>query len=170
MKIRHLTIASLLLGLIPLFAAADPLVGQSGSMQTFTYKKTAEKELQIFVHFPADWKPTDARPAMVFFFGGGWTKGNPGQFLKQAEYFASRGLVTARADYRLNIGPPLAVEDAKSAIRYVRSHAKEFGIDPSRIIGSGGSAGGHLAAATALCPGIDAAGEDSSLSSRPNVK
>ncbi len=169
MKTRQFIVASLLFTFIPLLAAADPIVGESGSMQTFTYKKTDQKELKIFIHFPADWKPTDTRPAMVFFFGGGWVKGNPGQFQRQAEYFASRGLVTARADYRLNIGPTLAVEDAKSAIRFVRAHAKELGIDPSRIVGSGGSAGGHLAAATTLCPGIDAAGEDTTISSQPNA-
>src|SRR6266496_3094815 len=96
MKPRKLTVAFLLLLVTRPLAAAEPLVGQSGSMQTFTYKKTEQKELKIFVHFPPDWKPTDTRPTMVFFFGGGWVKGSPNQFVKQAEYFASRGLVTAR--------------------------------------------------------------------------
>ena len=63
----------------------------------------------------------------------------------------------------------LCVEDARSAIRWVRQHAGELGIDPDRLVGSGGSAGGHLAAATGICPGFEADGEDQSISSRPNA-
>lgn len=141
--------------------------------KTFTFKQTKERELKIHIHLPDDWKETDRRAAIVFFFGGGWNSRNVPQFTVQAEYLASRGMVAARADYRVKITdavlPGECVEDAKSAIRWVRGHATELGIDPERIVASGGSAGGHLAAATALVDGFEAAGEDHSISSAPSA-
>jgi acetyl esterase len=137
------------------------------------YRKTPEGELHLHLFYPPDWKNGDARPAIVFFFGGGWKNGTYTQFVPQAEYFASRGLVTASADYRISskhkTTPDKCVEDAKSAIRWVRRHAKELGIDPNKIIASGGSAGGHLAAATALLDRFDAADDDLSISCKPNA-
>jgi len=137
------------------------------------YRKTPEGDLYLHFYFPSDWKSKDARPAIVFFFGGGWKTGSYQQFVPQAEYFASRGLVTASADYRIKsehgTTPDKSVEDAKSAVRWLRSHAKELGIDPDKIIVAGGSAGGHLAAATATLKDFDAAGDDISVSCVPNA-
>lgn len=139
----------------------------------FTYKKTEQADLKILVHFPKDWTPQDKRPAIVFFFGGGWQSGNVRQFERQATYLAQRGMVTARADYRVksrhNVMPDKCVEDAKSAVRWLRQHAEELGIDPDRIVSSGGSAGAHIAACTSLTPGLEAAGEDHAVSSQPNA-
>jgi acetyl esterase/lipase len=71
---------------------------------------------------------------------------------------------------RHNTTPDICVEDSKSAIRWVRVHAKELGVDPQRVVSFGSSAGGHLAAAVALCPKWDGAeGEDRSVSSKPNA-
>jgi len=64
------------------------------------------------------------------------------------------------------VTPAACVEDAKSAVRYLRAHAAELGIDPKRIVAGGGSAGGHIAACTALVPGYEAEGEDTSVSSK----
>jgi acetyl esterase/lipase len=123
--------------------------------------------------YPPDWKPSDKRPAIVFFFGGGWTHGTPAQFQPQAEYFAKRGLVCARPDYRLRakdgITPDKCVEDAISAMRWVRSHAAQFGIDPNRIVAAGGSAGGHLAACTFFVDAINATNDDKFISPKPNA-
>ena len=71
------------------------------STKSFTYKKTKQADLEIIVHYPPGWKETDKRPGIVFFFGGGWTNGTIKAFEPQATYLASRGMVAARADYRV---------------------------------------------------------------------
>jgi acetyl esterase len=137
------------------------------------YKKTPQGDLKIYVHFPPGWTTRDKRPAIVFFFGGGWTSGRVTQFEPQAKYLAQRGMVAARADYRVRsrhgTTPDKCVEDAKSAVRWLRANAAKLGIDSQRIVASGGSAGGHIAACTAIVPGFEAEGEDLSVSSRPNL-
>ena len=70
-------------------------------VEKYIYKQTPQGELAMDVHFPKDWSANDTRPAIVFFFGGAWRTGTVEQFLPQAEYLASRGMVTARADYRV---------------------------------------------------------------------
>jgi acetyl esterase/lipase len=152
-----------------------PALGQQPlreTVKTFTYKKTKQADLEMHVHSPPDWKPEDKRPAIVFFFGGGWTTGNIQQFEPQATYLASRGMVAARADYRVKsrhgVAPDACVEDAKSAVRWLRQNAARLGVDPERIVASGGSAGGHIAACTA-CPGLDSEEGDVKISSRPNA-
>ena len=118
-------------------------------------------------------KHKDQRPAVVFFFGGGWNGGSPSQFAPHCEYLASRGMVAMTADYRVKsrqgTTPFDCVEDGKSAIRYVRQHAKELGVDPKKIAAGGGSAGGHVAAATGTVRGMDEKNEDSGISSKPDA-
>src|SRR3989442_543708 len=79
----------------------------------------------------------------------GRTSGAVGQFVPQSRYLAERGMVAIVADYRVfarhATSPFEAIADAKSAIRWVRSHAKALHIDPSRIAAGGGSSGGHIA-------------------------
>lgn len=166
MKMTGYTAAVLMLLSSPLLSRAED------SAKPFTYKKSKQTDLVLHVHFPADWKNEDRRPAIVFFFGGGWTHGKVEQFEPQAKYLASRGMVAARADYRVKsrhgVTPDACVQDAKSAIRWVRQNAALLGVDPDRIVASGGSAGGHIAACTA-CPGLDEEGEDSKISSKPNA-
>lgn len=142
--------------------------------ETLIYKATDNRELKIFIEKPSDWKPSDRRPAIVFYFGGGWLGGSPDQFLKQSQHFASRGMMGIRVEYRTlpkgDKGPPLiCCADAKSALRYIRSHATKLGIDPGRIAAAGGSAGGHLAAFTALLPGLDDPKDDLTISRRPDA-
>ena len=76
----------------------------------------------------------------MFFFGGGWKNGSYLQFVAQSDYFASRGMVAASADYRIesihHTTPDKCVEDAKSAVRYLRQHASELGLDPDKVVAS----------------------------------
>ncbi|MEK0451852.1 MAG: Acetylxylan esterase precursor [Verrucomicrobiota bacterium] len=146
----------------------------SAQAETRVYKKAGDRELRLHIEKPADWKATDKRPAIVFFFGGGWVGGTPEQFRPQSEYFAGRGIVGIRVEYRTipkgEKGPPLVCcADAKSAMRYVRGHAAELGVDPARIAAAGGSAGGHLAAFTALVPGLDDPADDLKISCKPDA-
>jgi acetyl esterase len=110
-------------------------------------------------------------PAIVFFFGGGWVGGDPSQFQLQSEYLASRGIVAFCPDYRTksrhSTSPFESVQDAKSAIRYLKTHGEELGIDINKIVASGGSAGGHLAACTAVIDNINETTDDLTVSSVP---
>jgi acetyl esterase len=137
------------------------------------YKKTPQGELTLHFSFPADWKADDKRPVILFFFGGGWTNGSYIQFVSQSDYFASRGMVAASGDYRIKsihkTEPDKCVEDAKSAVRWLRQHATELGIDPDKVVASGGSAGGHIAACTALVTAYDAETDPKGISAVPNA-
>lgn len=151
------------------FVCAETPVGEK-----FAYKQVDGRSLAIYVTKPEDWKPEDQRPAIVFFHGGGWVGGVPGQFTQHSIYFASRGLVCFQAQYRLldrkqNHPPTTCIQDARSAMRWVRSQADRFGIDPQRIASAGGSAGGHLAATLGTIDQHDEPGEDTSTSTRSNA-
>lgn len=152
---------------------AEVAVPEGVRNEAMVYKKIGGVELKLHVSFPKGWKASDKRPGIVFFFGGGWTGGTPGQFESQAVYLASRGMVAARADYRVKsrhgVTPVQCVEDARSAMRYVRANAGKLGIDPQRLCASGGSAGGHLAICTYVAEGVDAAADAREVSPKPNL-
>ena len=138
------------------------------------YKEVGERSLKLYVTKPADWQADDKRPAIVFYHGGAWVGGAPGQFTEHSKYLASRGMVCVQVQYRLldkknNDPPKICVEDAKSAMRWVRSRAGELGIDPNRIASAGGSAGGHLAAFVGMVEGGDASTDDKSVSAKSNA-
>jgi len=84
-----------------------------------------------------------------------------------------RGLICFRVDYRVKsrqgTSPFESLKDAKSAIRFIREHAEDLHVDPQRIVASGGSAGGHLAAATALVTSFNEGSDQLSYSSVPNA-
>ena len=122
------------------------------------YKEVDNNELKMVIYSPV-MKASLKLPAIVFYFGGGWVSGNPGHFSSQAEYFASRGMIAICPDYRTKsrhgTTPFESVKDAKSAMRYLKINGPEMGIDTSRIVAAGGSAGGHLAACTALIENVN---------------
>jgi acetyl esterase len=164
---------TLLLLLQPVGAPAQQGGAEQVQTKTFVFKETPQAKLEIVVHYPPGWKAEDKRAAIVFFFGGGWTNGNIKQFETQANYLASRGMVTARADYRVKgkhgVTPDKCVQDCKSAVRWLRKNAAMHGIDPPRIAAGGGSAGGHTAVASFTTEGLEPEGEDSAISSKPNL-
>ena len=140
--------------------------------QSIVYKKTDQAELKLHLYLPSDWKPADRRPTIVFFFGGGYVGGEPSQFFPRAEYFAGRGMVAASAEYRVKnkhgVTPEACFEDARSAVRYLKSHAAELGIDPEKLVAAGGSAGANLAAGVGWGTGpAPAAGDDANVSPVP---
>ena len=137
------------------------------------YKSTNEGELNLFVYKPSEFDIKKKYSCIVFFHGGGWNSGNPEQFQRQSRYFASRGMVAISVEYRIRnehgTSPIQAMEDAKSAIRFIRSNAKLFSINPNRIATAGGSAGGHLAAVAGNIDLFDNSDEDLTISSKPNL-
>lgn len=139
-----------------------------------TYKNIGDLKLKLWIYTPPAHKSSDRRPAIVFFYGGGWAKGSPMQFRHHCAFLAARGIVAIAADYRVSDrhGAQIntCVTDAKSAIRWVRSQAETLGIDPNRLASGGSSAGGHLAAATALLPGHDDPLDDLSVSAIPDAQ
>ena len=134
------------------------------------YKKIDTTELKVWIHYPD--KVKKRHSAIIFFHGGGWNNGTAEQFLPQSEYLASQGMVAIRASYRLKnvhgTTPKEALEDAKSAIRFLRLNAKELHILPNKIAAGGGSAGGHLAAAAFTSININDPKDAIAVSAKPN--
>jgi len=138
------------------------------------YKEVDGYSLNLHIfRSPAHISGAAPKPAIVFFFGGGWAGGTPTQFYPQCEYLADRGMVAMAAEYRVksrhNTTPFECVMDGKSALRWIRKNAAKLGVDPERIGAGGGSAGGHVAAAVATVPGLNEEGEDLSISCLPDT-
>jgi len=144
---------------------------QSG-WQPLIYKHVGEIELKLWHMPPKVATRNQPTPAMVFYYGGGWRARNITHFRRQGEELAALGMHVFLPDYRAwkaYGGSPFdCVEDAKSAMRYIRLNADDFKIDPNRIAAGGGSAGGHLAAACALVPELNAP-DDPDISARPDA-
>lgn|GEM_PF-264705 len=153
-------------------ACASALTAQIQTTRE-VYKTIGDVELTIDVVAPASSAASERRPAIVFFFGGGWTSGTIEQFRPQAEHLARRGMVAALADYRVRsrhkTSPFACVADGKSAVRWLRANSARLGVDPERVAAGGGSAGGHVAAAAGVIQGLEEAGEDAAVSSRPDA-
>ena len=138
------------------------------------YKKVGDVELQLRVFLPEGWKPEDRRPCFLAIHGGGWVAGTPTIMYCVTDYLARRGWVAVSMQYRFHHrdgGTTVfdSVDDARSAMRYLRTHANELGIDPQQIVAGGRSAGGHLAAATALFPELDGRQAATDVSCVPNA-
>lgn len=153
---------------------ADQLAAAVEPTKVVTYKRVGDRELKLHVFLPRDWKASDQRAAFVTIHGGGWGGGDARRMYAFADDFAKRGMVGISVEYRLlKPGSPVTVfdcvQDGRSAIRYVRVHAAELGIDPAKIVANGGSAGGHVAVATAMFSQFDDPAEDQKISAAPNA-
>lgn len=139
------------------------------SAQRVVYKRTPQGELALFVLRPTE--VGSPLPAVIYFSGGGWKNGEPHHMVANAAWFRDRGIIGIAADYRVKsrhgTTPIECVKDARSALRFVRANAEQLGIDPTRIVAAGGSAGGHIAACCAFDCGEDEASDDRAVSPRP---
>jgi acetyl esterase/lipase len=137
------------------------------------YKKIDTTSLKLEILYPSNPVANKRYPCIVFFFGGGWLSGNINQFRSQAMYLTKRGMTCFLVEYRIkskhNTTPFECLKDAKSAVRFIRKNAKDFHIHPDSIVASGGSGGGHLAAATATIDGYNEASDDLTVSAKPNA-
>lgn len=102
------------------------------------------RDLHVDIFRPDDDK---TYPALLMIHGGGWNSGNKSLQVPMAQQIASKGYVTIPVEYRLipEALYPAGLHDVKTAIRWAREHAAEYGIDPERIAVSGCSAGAQLA-------------------------
>ncbi len=122
--------------------------------EPFVFRKIGDVELRLHVVKPKGWAASDKRPAFVYYFGGGWTSGTPESGMRLARWAASKGLVGIIPDYRtrnrFQTTPEDSISDGRAAVRWIEEHAAELGVDPAKLIATGGSAGGHVAAWTAI--------------------
>jgi len=116
---------------------------------TYLTASNYEAKLDLYVTRTAD-KPL---PTLIWIHGGGWTGGTKDSATGIPAYLAM-GMNVVNVEYRLArvASAPAAVEDCRCALRWVIQHAKEYGIDVTRLVVSGGSAGGHLALTTGMVP------------------
>jgi dienelactone hydrolase len=154
---------------------ALPLVSSTGADaddlppgRRYVYKHSAGQPQALEIYFPEGHDPSTAKvPCVLLFHGGAWGGGDLKQFREFCRYFASRGLVAATANYRLfpaderhslpagESRKQFCIIDAKSAIRWIKQHGEELGIDPMRVITGGGSAGGHISILATTNPGLN---------------
>ncbi len=136
------------------------------------YRKTKETELLAHLYLPVI-ATKEKQAAVCMFFGGGWYIGTPEELIEVAKDFAKKGYVAllfdCRTKGRFNTTPIEAIEDAKYAISWTRQNAKKWNIDTKKIIAFGHSAGGHLAASTALLKGYESPLNRLLSNSQPNA-
>lgn len=155
----------------------DQLAATMQPSRVVVYKTTPQKALHLHVFEPAGFQKTDQRPVFVTIHGGGWRGGTPVRMYPFAQHFATLGMVGISVEYRLAANKPAAgaltpfdcVQDVRSALRFLKKNAAEFGIDPERIVVSGGSAGGHLAVSTALFERVNDPADDLAVSPTPRA-
>lgn len=164
------TVISLLL--VPQILKAQAVDTSQYRLENKIYKQTPEDTLTLDIYYPLNFE-SGRLPTVVFFFGGGWVGGTREHFAPYSKHLASLGMIAINPDYRIynkhKTSPQQAVMDARSAMRYIKQHADELGVDTSRLAAGGGSAGGHLAFSTASLSGFDEAGDDLSVSPMPDA-
>lgn len=116
------------------------------------YARPGGTPLRLDAFVPAGRGP---HPAVLLVHGGGWTRGSRADLTRDGLWLAERGFAAFAADYRL--APrhrfPAALDDLRGAVRWIRSNAARFRLDPSKVAAFGASAGGHLAAMLAVGKG-----------------
>lgn len=157
MKMRlHLLLLSTLAVNLGLSGGTRAQTGNAGQAQPdgYTYERVGGKEMKAYVFELPRSDHGKPRAAMLVFHGGAWSRGSAEWTFGQARYFTSLGMVGISVDYRLANGDTVtpfdAADDARAAVRWARSQARLLNIDPKRIGAYGESAGGLLAAATAI--------------------
>ncbi|MGC1481238.1 MAG: alpha/beta hydrolase [Chthoniobacterales bacterium] len=140
--------------------------------EVYVYAERPQDPLELAVYRPPGMEG-ERLPAVLLFHGGGWKRGQWRSIGQQCQVLAENGIVGISAGYRLTsqdgVTPADCVQDAKTAMRWVKEHADELEIDPERIAAGGGSAGGHLALSLMTAPEIDEATADKSVSLRPEA-
>jgi len=143
------------------------------------YKTIDTLKLKIDIFYTNQSFEKENNTAIVFFHGGGWAFGTPGEFFTTCERYAQMGIITFSVDYRLSIengitphktiSPIESLMDAKSAMRWVRENADRYHIDRNKVVAAGQSAGGHLALSTAMIDDYNEGSDDLTVSCHPDA-
>ncbi len=117
-------------------------------------------------------KSDEKLPAIVYVTGGGFINANKDNGLQLRMHLAEAGYVVASIQYRVapTVKFPQPLEDVKAAIRYLKAHADQYGIDPERVGIVGGSAGGYLTAMAGTTSGTTTFDKGENLNVNSNVK
>lgn len=121
--------------------------------ENVTYRTVEGKELQADIYYPRK-KTSRKRPAVLLIHGGGWISGSKENQRIMAQHLAKNGYVAMTAAYTLSdLAPyPASVLDLKAAVRWLKEHSEEYGIDPDKIAVLGASAGAQLATLIGVTP------------------
>jgi acetyl esterase/lipase len=147
-------------------AGAQPRLPEGTKAQRdLAYGPHERNKLDLYVP-PGD----GAKPLVIWVHGGGWAAGSKGPN-NPALPLLARGYAVAAINYRLSQHAPFPaqIEDCKAAVRYLRAHAGEYGLDPDHFGAWGASAGGHLVALLGTSGGVqelEGDGSNSGVSSR----
>jgi acetyl esterase/lipase len=122
------------------------------SLQKLIYASPGGTGLALDLYLPE--KQTAQTPVIVFLHGGGWSGGTTTTGPDFRRFFAQDGFAMASIEYRLtpSVTFPSNAEDVRTAIRWLRTNADRYGLNPRKIGLWGTSAGGHLAAIAGLSP------------------
>lgn len=139
MKVAYAT------GLLKLIESSPDVPDSITVHKDLVYKESPQKPLKLDIYHLNS--INEATPLVVFIHGGSWKKGDKDDYRRYLVDYAAKGYVTATLSYRLSpIAPfPAAFDDVVCGIKWLRSNAAKYHIDPDRIAVVGGSAGGHLA-------------------------
>src|SRR5919107_1795723 len=120
------------------------------------YRRAGDREVKLDVYAPTAEAPPGGRPAILAIHGGGWRGGSKTDFGRMAARLTRHDYVVVSVGYLLSKpgSPswPANFEDVREAVRWMRRHADDHGIDPDRIVAMGASAGGHLSALLGTYP------------------
>lgn len=127
-----------------------PAAAQRNVTRDVEYGKAGGESLRLDIYLPRD-RSEELHPAVIYIHGGGWRGGDKSRGA-QATELVRRGIALFSINYRLSgtAKYPAAVEDCRTAVRWVRENARKYGIDPQRLGLLGSSAGGHLSLLVAL--------------------
>lgn len=156
--------------------------GQTGPVihETRIYKAVQRQELSVDMFYTAVTKNKSNNPAIAFFHGGGWAFGTPSEFFGACKRFARKGFITFSFQYRLSIQedgtfphpeitPVESVKDARSALRWIKENATSLGVDTTKIVAGGQSAGGQLALSTAMIEDINESTDNLEIDPTPKA-
>ena len=137
------------------------------------YKVVDDITLNAHIFYPENHDKSQAKPAHLFFHGGGWAIGLPEWSYDACKGAIKEGRVAIAFDFRLRnvygTDVKTTVSDALSAIAWVRENAKDLGIDPNKVLVDGFSSGAHLALVSSMIENPENFGVTSKFSSKPDA-